>query len=279
MRRLLAAGVLLLTMGGCGVVDVTGDFTAGSDDTGGSSQGTRTDDRGSASMDGVGTAARRDGGVEPGVLKGRVVDANGRPIQGALIVADNQMVYNSNLMAPTDADGYYRIQTPGPFTFHATGQVTRQMNGQEFATDLMPDDDNPFAGPSGAIRNFTLKLDGKKPGGQGHVGGMVIFYLNSTDPNDPDSFLQDEGVTLTLRPEGPLLDGSAGETITRKAERGGDGSGLYGVPIARYRISADYQGRPLRVKAQGGSDFAASVVADFRTVMSGIYRIDLELSL
>ncbi|MFG1946406.1 hypothetical protein [Nonomuraea sp. NPDC048826] len=34
-------------------------------------------------------------GVEPGVLKGRVVGTDGKPVQGAQIVADNQLLYRT----------------------------------------------------------------------------------------------------------------------------------------------------------------------------------------
>ncbi|WP_169807679.1 carboxypeptidase-like regulatory domain-containing protein [Herbidospora mongoliensis] len=221
-----------------------------------------------------------DGGtIEPGVLRGRVVDAAGKPIKGAEIVADNQLLYNSNAVVRTDGDGFYRVDTNVATTFHATATVTSEYNGQEYTLSLAPDDDGPFAGPSGAIRNFTWKLTGKQADGLGFYGGKVLFYLDSTDPLNPDAFLEDEKVRLTLTPDGPLIDGSEGPPIVGMATRNGDGSGLEDVPISRYRITADYEGRPLSVKLRKGGDYVEEVVADFAPIMTGIYWIELELAL
>ncbi|WP_067179943.1 carboxypeptidase-like regulatory domain-containing protein [Microtetraspora niveoalba] len=272
MGRLLAAGVLLMTLGGCGMVAVPTDDDGRGASRNGDASARRTDDHATGRRAGSGE-------IEPGVLKGRVVDAEGGPVAGALIAADNQMVYNSNLIVPTDADGFYRVETPGSFTFHATGTVTRRLDGREYVMDLEPDDDNPYAGPEGAIRNFTWRLAGTKPGDRGHYGGAVLFYLNAADPGNPEVFLEDEKVTLTLTPQGPLIDGSTGRTITARAERTPDGSGLPSVPIGRYRITASYEDRQLRVRSRGDEEYAREVVADFTSVMTGIYRIELELSL
>ncbi|WP_066942090.1 carboxypeptidase-like regulatory domain-containing protein [Microtetraspora fusca] len=219
------------------------------------------------------------GEIEPGVLKGRVVDGKGKPLAGVQVVADNQLLYNSNLIVPTDADGFYRVETNVATTFHVTATVTRQYNGQTYSLDLAPDDDNSFAGPTGAIRNFTWKLTGQRADGLGVHGSSVLIYLDYRDPQDPEAYLQDENVELTLTPEGPLIDGSQGSTITRKSSRTGDGSGVHDVPVGRYRITATYEGRPLRVKPRNSGEYAPEIVADFETIMTGVYQINLELAL
>ncbi|MGW5160495.1 carboxypeptidase-like regulatory domain-containing protein [Nonomuraea wenchangensis] len=244
MGRRLMICVLLMTLTGCG-----------------------TTDEGQVNM----------GDIEPGVLKGRVVDAAGSPIEGAEVVADNQLLYNSNAVIRTDSDGFYRLDTDVRATFHATASVTKQYNGQDYTLSLAPDDDATFAGPTGAIRNFTWKLSGKKPDDLGFYGGKVLFNFGITDTLD--TFLEDEKVQLTLTPEGPLIDGSEGSPIVGMATRNGDGSGLEDVPIGRYRITADYEGRPLAVKLRKGGDYARDVVADFAPIMTGIYFIELELAL
>ncbi len=223
---------------------------------------------------------RADAGeIEPGVLKGRVVDEKGAPLAGVEVVADNQLLYNSNLITVTDADGFYRVETDHAATFHATATVTRSYNGQRFSLALAPDDDSPFAGPTGAVRNFTWKLTGERPDGLGVYGNSVIIYLDTADPQDPQAYLQDENVELTLTPEGPLADGSQGSVITRASSRTGDGSGVHDVPLGRYRITATYDGRPLRVRQRNVGEYAPEYVGDFQTVMTGVYRIDLDLAL
>ncbi len=259
MGKRLMICVLLMALTGCGTTGIINE------------------DRASGSVGQEGSVD--DGGIEPGVLKGRVIDAAGRPIEGAEIAADNQLLYNSNLIVRTDGDGSYRIDTNIGATFHATGTVITQYNGQEYRLSLAPDDDASFAGPSGAIRNFTWKLSGKRADGLGFYGGKVLFHLDMTDPLDPNVFLEDEKVQLSLTPEGPLIDGSAGSPIVAMATRNPDGSGLEDVPIGRYRITADYAGRPLAVKLRGGGDYAEEVTADFAPIMTGVYWIELELAL
>ncbi|WP_182906088.1 carboxypeptidase-like regulatory domain-containing protein [Microbispora sp. H13382] len=265
MERRLVLGVLLMTvLGGCGVLEE--GVMSGSVSEGRSGRG-------------VDPGEAEPGEVEPGVLKGRVVDAQGRPIEGAEIVADNQVLYDSNEVVRTGGDGRYRVATNIGVTFHASATMTRRYNGREYTLSLAPDDDAPFAGPSGAIRNFTWKLSGEKPDGLGFYGGKVLFRVDLNDQLDAGTFLEDEKVRLTLVPDGPLIDGSEGSRIVRTATRNGDGSGLEDVPIGRYRITADYEGRPLGVKLRDGGDYAQEVVADFTPVMTGVYWIELELGL
>ncbi|MEN3540208.1 carboxypeptidase-like regulatory domain-containing protein [Microbispora sp. ZYX-F-249] len=262
MERRLVLGVLVMTvLGGCGLLEE------------GVRSGSVREGRGEDSRE------AEPGEVERGVLKGRVADERGRPIEGAEVVADNQLLYDSNEVARTGGDGRYRVATNIGATFHASATITRRYNGREYSLSLAPDDDAPFAGPSGAIRNFTWKLTGAKPDGLGFYGGKVLFRVDLNDQLDTGAFLEDEKVRLTLVPDGPLIDGSEGSRIVRTATRNGDGSGLEDVPIGRYRITADYEGRPLAVKLRGAGDYAQEVVADFTPVMTGVYWIELELGL
>ncbi|MEU5869198.1 hypothetical protein ABZ815_49095 [Nonomuraea sp. NPDC047529] len=104
----------------------------------------------------------------------------------------------------------------------------------------------------------------------------MLFDFDITD--FLDTFPEEEKVQLTLTPEGPLIDGSEGSPIVGMATRNGDGSGLGDVPIGRYRITAEYEGRPLAVKLRKGGDYAKGVVADFAPIMTGIYFIELKLA-
>ncbi|MFI7451871.1 carboxypeptidase-like regulatory domain-containing protein [Nonomuraea sp. NPDC049714] len=269
MRRLLLAGMLTVTLGGC-VITTGGPVPVSTQVSAEQGKGTQE------------VEAGQDKGtleVEAGVLKGRVVGADGRPIQGAEIAADNQLLYNSNLIVSTDADGFYRVDTDVAATFHVTASMKIDFNGKKYAIDLAPEDDTSFAGPTGAVRNFTWKLTGERPDGLGHYGSSVLFYLDNVDPQNPEVYLEDENVEVTLTPEGPLADGSAGQTITRRAIRTPDGSGLVDVPLGRYRISANYQGRPLQVGPRNSGQYAAEVVADFAQHINAVYWIELEMKL
>lgn len=227
------------------------------------------------------TAAERKAGVgqpEAGVLKGRVVDGAGRPVADAEIVADNQLIHNSNLVVTTDKDGHYRVSTDvAAATFRVTGTVTRRFEDRAYTMELTPHDDASFAGSDGAIRDFTWRLTGERSDGLGFYGSMVLFHLESYDPQNPETFLNDEDVTLTLTPQGPLIDGSAGEVIVRRAERGGDGAGVLDVPIGRYRITAEHLGRPLRIRLRDTGEYGEAVVTGFERFLSTVHRIQLDL--
>jgi hypothetical protein len=268
MRRLLVAGVLAVTLSGCVIAP-------------GVPAPVGTQAR--VEQDGVEQGGVRQGGgeleVEAGVLKGRAVGADGRPIQGVEIAADNQLLYNSNLIVSTDADGFYQVDTNIATTFRVTARMKIDFNGTKYLVELTPENDASFAGPAGAVRNFTWKLTGERPDGLGHYGSSVLFYLDGVDPQNPEVYLDDENVEVTLTPEGPLIDGSQGQSITRKASRTPDGSGLVDVPLGRYRISANYQGRPLQVGLRNSGQYAAEVVADFAEHISTVYWIELEMKL
>lgn len=266
MRRMAPTGALLVCLTGCVItpMPMTTEPQRG-DETPVSAE--------------AADSAESSAGVEPGVLKGRVVGTDGRPLRGAKIIADNQFLYNSNLIVPTDADGRYRVETDVAATFRVTATMEVERDGVKYLLDLHPENDASFAGPTGAIRDFTWKLTGEKPDGLGHYGGLVLFHLDSTDPQDPEAYLEDEQVELMLTPESPLLDGSRGKVITRRAIRTPDGPGLVDVPIARYRISAAYAGRPLQVALRDQEEYAPELVADFSEYLSTVYWIRLDLKL
>ncbi|MEU8266051.1 carboxypeptidase-like regulatory domain-containing protein [Sphaerisporangium sp. NPDC049002] len=266
MREVIVAGVLIAVLSGCaggGGEQVTG--------TTGARQETTT---GQETATGQETTA----GVEAGVLKGRVVDAEGRPIAGAEIVADNQFLHNSNLVVMTDADGRYRVSTNvATATFQVSGTVTRRFEGRVYTMQLTPHDDTSFAGPTGAIRDFTWRLTGERPDGLGFYGSLVLFNMDVWDLPNPDEYLREEDVTLTLTPQGPLIDGSAGEVITRRAERTADGPGLTDIPIGRYRITAESLGRPLRIRLRDTGEYAEAVDTVFEKFLTTSHRIELDL--
>ncbi|MCK7554065.1 hypothetical protein MKQ70_03190 [Chitinophaga sedimenti] len=97
--------------------------------------------------------------------------------------------------------------------------------------DLHPESTNDFFPEDGAVRNFTWKLTGEQVGrSTGIYGGQV------TVASEPGTFYDYTNVTLTLVPQGALIDGSTGSTITIKVPN----SQKIEVPIGRYLVSAVY---------------------------------------
>ncbi|SDC27630.1 Copper amine oxidase N-terminal domain-containing protein [Paenibacillus sp. UNCCL117] len=234
-----------------------------------------TDKNGVATGDGT---AANDGNdtVEPYILKGVVVDLGGRPVPGATIYADNQLLYNSNEIAVTDANGRYRIELSRmATTWSASGEAAIELNGVSSKVDLTPDNDDPFAGNTGAIRNFVMKT----------ATGSIIFHMadlwNPVDSSLPPPDRED--VELTVEPVGES-SGGAGKTYVGHGGVTNNGFGIEGVPIGRYKITARLlpKGEPaqkLLVRTLDKGEFAESLVTDFENIIGAYYRIEIELKL
>lgn len=200
------------------------------------------------------------------VVKGRVVDEQGRPVAGAQLVIDNELLYNSNVTGRTGPDGRYRIQLPRIYvTWNATGTAVRTVAGEKIETDLAPDNGDSFAGNQGAIRNFTLRTSGMKADGTGSYGASVVVYTPIMSGIDP---LQ---VQLKFEP----LDGGA--PFTGTPESTGDGPAVKGVAVNRYRISATLGGRPLGIRVRNQGAYGRTVEPQFTKIMSTLYELSLEV--
>jgi hypothetical protein len=199
---------------------------------------------------------------EPYVVKGRVVDSQGRPLEGVQIVVDNTVYYNSAITSSTDANGEYFVRVEdGSWRVYA--EMERDYNGRTYEIDLMADTFNSFAGRDGAVRNFTWQLQGEKPEPlTGFFGGDIYIY------NDPmTEFYDTENVEFTLQPVGSLIDGSTGKTIVTKhgAPRTDYYSRIVDVPLGRYEISGRYlpTGEQVLVRINGEGEYGTSLTVDF----------------
>ena len=199
--------------------------------------------------------------VEPYVVKGRVTNRYGQPLAGVEVGADNTLLYNSNVVGVSDANGYYRISLAGTHTtWKMWGYVTRSYHGNTYRERLWSDQTG-FASSTGAVRNLQWRLEGLLPGSSTDYFGATAEVHESLDAG-PD-MIEDMGwVRVTFAPVGPLIDGTQGQTLVR----GVNGYQIQNIPIGRYRISATYT-RPgsapvaLRVKdwENYSAPFASSV--------------------
>ena len=169
---------------------------------------------------------------ESGYATGTVVDTLGNPIAGAKILLDNTVFYASHVSGSTADDGTYRLKVhPGAWRAYASFQ--KEYNGRTYSFELHPDSADSFD-DGGAVRNFTWKLEGRKPDSEwGYYGGLVKVF-NET------GFYEMENVEITLAPDGPLIDGSEGSTLVL---RSGDNywrqlAYLEDIPIGRYAVTA-----------------------------------------
>lgn len=175
-------------------------------------------------------------GPDKGYASGKVTNKDGSPYPGVQIVIDNTIFYNSYVLATSDAQGLYKVKLPAVGTFLATASIEKTYNGKKYTLEFDPDNIDAFS-IDGAVRNFSFKLTGARPDGLGYYGGTI-----AVDKDVLSEIYDSENIAITLVPVGPLIDGSAGQTLTLKTGAPGSATNgkLVDVPIGRYNASAEY---------------------------------------
>jgi hypothetical protein len=231
-----------------------------------------------------GVSAPADAGrLEPGVLKGTARDASGRPLKSFAGYAYGYSLKSGQTQSANfdGADGRYRVNTgPGQFATRAWTDV--EYNGHQYRIDLCPADGKGNLTEQdtsdGLVKDFVWRLGGFRPGVDersddrfyGHFGGSIMLYAEGDGATYHENVLgnyqakpdpkvpADSTVEVTLTPDGPLIDGSAGQPVvlkTKPADVHGYMDRLTrGIPIGRYKatareLTAAGQTKPLRVAA------------------------------
>ena len=195
------------------------------------------------------------------MVKGKVMTADGRPVAGARIVVSSVIWYNENTVATTGADGTYnrKLAGLGSDAFYTYASIQKDYNGKRYTMDLHPESTDDFFPADGAVRNFIWKLTGPQVGrSTGIYGGQV------TVASEPGAFYDYTNVTLTMVPQGALIDGSTGSTVTIKVPN----SQKIEVPIGRYLVSAVYSPpgqtqKNMKIRLSDTGAYGSSVVVDF----------------
>lgn len=182
-------------------------------------------------------------------MTGVVTNSLGVPLAGVRVGADNTVVSGSEVWTVTDAKGRYDLDlSKMPILNAWTAVAHLDVKSGGVVRTLTPevDDAAPFLGKTGAVRNFTLRIVGKSPGG-GYYGALFYANFGSSSAGDMPDF---DDVEYTLTPAGPLVDGTNGNPVTlRWAQL------PFEVPQGRYVVTARSRsdaGR-LWLKAPGGT--------------------------
>ncbi|WP_261304250.1 carboxypeptidase-like regulatory domain-containing protein [Paenibacillus andongensis] len=214
-------------------------------------------------------------GIEPYVVKGVVRDPKGQPVPNATVYANNTLLYDSNAMGVTDETGHYRIELPKVTTsYRMSADLNKPYNGKKFTFHLASDVDQPLAGSAGGVRDFTwTKFDGQ----------IYVYPYLTSDDSLPDFLMTD--LELTLTPMGPLLDGSTGQTIIKRAGPVQGGAGIDNVPIGKYKATARWlpEGHdpiPMQIRINYTGKYADTVEFEFtepRGASTSNYLSELEV--
>ena len=206
----------------------------------------------------------------PNTVSGQVLDQAGHPLAGALIWV-LPAVTTGLITLHSDAQGRY--QSPAlvnvPYRTYAAFQT--EYRGQTFCQRLAATTLNGYDAfspdPSGTItRNFRWRIRGAMPDGHDNFFGADVRIMHRTWTDDQDIVASDSTVEVTLVPDGPMIDGSAGQTVVTSARVGENM--LHDIPVGHYTVTATevHQGggrTPLVVGDYAGPG-SATATLDFR---------------
>jgi hypothetical protein len=183
-----------------------------------------------------------------GFASGKVTTANGKPLKGAVIVISNTVSYNTTLSATTNEKGEYSIKLfsgPGIGDWIATGSYSVLYNNIQYSLSLEADEYKVFSTTNGGVTNFTLKHTGREPSTSPGVVGPYYGGIITCYPGDGADMSK---VTITAKPVQPIIDGSAGQTVSVIPKLDGNFSWVVNVPIGRYEITAKEGDTPLYIR-------------------------------
>lgn len=210
---------------------------------------------------------------QAGYVTGRVVDAQGRPIKDAEVIANNTGAFVGNLVGYTDASGNYRIKLNSGAqlgAYYVRGHVRYTFESQPYNLMLLTESDRMFTAEEGAVRNMHLTLSGDRTQNVSDIG----YFGGTLEVDNHTSSTRFPNIEVTLEPVGPLVDGSTGQTLTAKP----DWLYSYNIPVGKYRITVRdvATNRALKVKNyHHDQGFQSSIVATFEAIQAGGDRYGL----
>jgi hypothetical protein len=209
-------------------------------------------------------AAAPVNGAKPGYASGHVLGQDGKPIsvQGAKVtlaiyVVSSKSGEKISYSPKVNADGSYEQKlVDGAYSF-SFAHLEVPFNGKHFMFDLYPvgeDDKSDRDSEKGIVQDYTWKLTGLRPGQDADesnftrwYGGSVNMQFGSYRNDIKKSVAKPPTGTkcvFTLKPEGKLIDGSEGKTLTFTREfdpllSGLKNGNLPDIPIGVYTVSGE----------------------------------------
>ncbi|WP_121356095.1 carboxypeptidase-like regulatory domain-containing protein [Flavisolibacter nicotianae] len=192
------------------------------------------------------------GTAEANMVSGLAVDAQGKPMAGVKIRAENPTGDNIHVDGTTGADGRYKLKLSsiGGWKIYAWKEVEYQDKVYHLRLGMKSDADyDAFATDDKAVvKDFVWKLSGRIPdrsasyeNGWGYFGASLrLVNYNDLVPVMPAG----TKVTVTLTPVGgaKYLDGTSATAPVVKTftiQTGNSNYYLGDIPVTEYRISAE----------------------------------------
>ena len=222
----------------------------------------------------------------PGVFRGRVTTAAGAPVAGAQISLHGLTAAGNmtDLDVYTKADGTYSTHLPpGNYQIKYAWALISDSAGAHLgrlplATDLVNTSSQDIS--SGIVANLRFLIQGRTALGTDPADGHAYygFHINLLPEGRfasgfPGGFPTGSSVELTLVPQGPLEDGTTGQTLVLK-EAPPDAGNYWGrpqfldIPLGRYSVSgrllkADGTAEALQLALGGTTAYQNSVLVNF----------------
>jgi hypothetical protein len=211
-----------------------------------------------------------DGGGQPNTVTGIVVDAQGNPLSGVKVRAENPMGNNIHVDGTTGGDGRYNLQLSSIGGWKIYAWKNAGYKGKTFHLRMGMKNDADYdafsTNDKTVVKNFVWKLSGIIPdrdqdvkNGFGYFGGSLLFVnINNLVPQMPAG----TKVTVTLTPTAGAvyLDGraapAAGAVTKSFTIRSGVDQNYYinDIPVTEYRIAIESEQNGVRKQVYVGNN-------------------------
>jgi len=173
---------------------------------------------------------------QKGIVKGRVINSEGKAVANAMIVANSTDYYNRTTTGYTNTDGYYQLELPTDIaagSYYIEGSVMVRYHGKNYTMALYNEDTRVFSAYDGAVRNFVFRLTGKRSVDDDAMASPLGGKL---EVHHDFNTLERKNIEVTLQPEGPLVDGSTGKKIVAMLQE--NSYYVEDIPVGKYKITA-----------------------------------------
>lgn len=164
-----------------------------------------------------------------GSVTGVVVDAQGKPIEGARIWVKPSLT-TGLVQARTDEEGRYKAEGLLTIPYNTYAWYKMTYRDKTLCMRVAPakvSQYDSFVPTDGVVRDFKLRIAGLIDDRDNfYYGGQVrVFY---------QGFGRDANVQVKFEPLGPLADGSVGKTLVRSPKD----MMIEDIPVGAYRVTA-----------------------------------------